>query len=240
MTPEYVHSLPEWRSWIQDPDDFHVESSLLILAGKTVPEARAHANRGLGHSWVSPAAFYAVEYIRERGDRVTFYCCHPGLRQGVVVGNEKEIRHSAKEVLASLAYQILEWHPKALRKKMAQIEAVLARPEWRSATAESERTTLKTAFDLLKEVLSGFQEAGARPVHLILDRVDLVEDCDLRCFMEELVDLVRDENLLVKVFVVIDTARQGWHPPDLDEERKVLFRKDLNQRKAPRPGLSWP
>lgn len=193
-----------------------------------------------------------MRYIREHGGRAAFYCCHPGVRQGVGRGNEKESRHSAKEVLASLAYQVLEWQPKVLRKKMAQVEAVLARPEWRTArenedddkykseTAESERATLKAGFDLLKEVLGGMQEAGLGLVHLVLDRVDLVEDCGLRYFMEGLVELVRDETLLVRVFVVMGTACQVWRPQDLEEERRVMFRDDLNQRKVPRPGLSWP
>jgi hypothetical protein len=99
---------------------------------------------------------------------------------------------------------------------------------------------LKAGFDLLKEVLIGFREAGFGLVHLVLDRVDLVEDCTLRYFMEGFVDLIRDETLLLKVLVVMDTARQIWRPQDLEEEGRVMFMENLNQRKVPRPGLSWP
>jgi len=248
MTPEYQRSLTTYNTWITAD-----ASSLLLLSGKTQPEARTSI--GYTHSWLSPAAFYVVESMRKEGKKVAFYGCHPGVRPDGF--------HDGREVVSSLAFQVLEWWPKLLRKRMAQFQSLVGSKAWKGLGDQErdgdrqsvQNNALKAWFTLLREVLVALREDGdfgkdvqagiamkaikdARDskdnkdstVYLVVDRVDLVE-CPPRHFIRELVDLIKDERCLVKVLVVMDTARGTLDTEDLEGKEKVLLVLDLDQKR---------
>lgn len=240
MTPDFLDSLPAYTAWSQPLTP--PTSALLVLAGRTAPEARQ--SRGFTHSWLSPATLQVVEMVRGAGGRAAFYSCHPGVRADVatVVGEEVG-SHTGRDIIASLAYQLLEARPKALRRTMAQLQAIVRHPEWLRGEAgdrdgdedgdgrrrEKDKAAVHTWFLLLREVLAEMRDDGV--VYLVLDRVDLVEGCTVRYFMEELVGLVRDEKYLVKILAVMSTARGLWDAEDMQETGKVMVLQDLDQKK---------
>jgi hypothetical protein len=234
MTPDTLHSLPAYTSWSTTNP---ATSSLLVLGGKTAPGART--SPGYTHSWLSPAALHVVESIRSNGGRAAFYCCHPGTRAD-------ESSHTGRDVVVSLAYQVLEWEPKVLRRKMAQLRAVMRSEGWRGGEGEDirwdgnrreiEKAAVKAWFLLLREVLA--EVSGDGTVYLVVDRVDLVEGCAVRYFMEGLVDLVQDEKCLVKILVVMNTARGVWDADGMEEEGKAMVLQDLDQKRVGLAGMS--
>lgn len=227
------------------------DSSVLLLAGNTNRNARA--GRGYTHSWLSPATFYAVKILREKGERVAYYCCHPGVRTD---DNDLDI-YLAKDLLVRLAYQLLESQPKALRGKMAQFQTLVNQPAWRELDGkkkhmldsgydlneadykqrEKERTALSAWFSLLRGILEELQEEGT--TYLIIDRLDLVE-CKVSYFVEELVAMIKDEKILVKVLTVIDTVEGEWELDLEVKDSRIFAMQGLNQKRAGTGGHTFP
>ena len=154
MSPKLLNDSPHYQKWLG-----HTESCLLFLGGHTQLEGRN--GRGYTHSWLSPVTSYVTEDMRNHGQKVVYYCCHPG--------NSAE-RHQGKDVIFSIAYQMLEWKPEILRWKYQQFKTI-ARSKARYAERETEVVT--TCFQVLREVLVEMKDLGM--VFIVLDRVD---QCD--------------------------------------------------------------
>lgn len=240
MTRPLLESLPSHKSWSSS-----LESSVLLLAGETQPNARA--GRGYTHSWLSPATLFAVDILREKDERGAYYCCHPGVR---TEDNDLDT-YLAKDLLVNLSYKLLESQPKVLRRKMAQLQSIITQPAWSLLDTpklenrkletwelkERQRTALASWFSLLQGILEELKvedEVGGKGekfTYLIIDRMDLVE-MKVSYFMDELKKLVRDERVRVKVLAVLDTVRGEWDE-DLDVvDDRVLVLQGLDQKPA--------
>jgi hypothetical protein len=232
MTRELLESISAYKSWSSKDD-----SSVLLLAGETNTNARA--GRGYTHSWLSPATLFAVDILREKGARVVYYCCHPGVRTD---DNDLDI-HLAKDMLIKLAFQLLESQPKVLRRKMAQLQSIVAKSAWSILDTkkngnqkyesyelrERQRAALSSWFSLLREILEALREEGC--TYLIIDRLDFVE-VRVSYFMDELVALVKNEGCLVKVMAVVDMVRGEWDEDLNVRDRRVLVVQGLDQKPA--------
>ena len=160
MTRPLLESLPAYKSWIASQS-----SSVLLLAGETNTNARA--GRGYTHSWLSPATLFAVDILREKGERGAYYCCHPGVRTD---DNDLDI-HLAKDLLIKLSYKLLESQPKVLRRKLAQLQSIVSTPAWALLDTKSTQnrrleswelrdrqlSALASWFSLLREILQSLK-----------------------------------------------------------------------------------
>ncbi len=237
MTRPLLESLPSYNSWFN-----LTESSVLLLAGETNTNARA--GRGYTHSWLSPAALFAVDILREQDKRGAYYCCHPGVRTD---DNDLDT-YLAKDLLIKLSYKLLESQPRILRRKLAQLQSIVSQPAWALLDTpkltmrkleswelhERQRIALASWFSLLREILEELkvedQEVGREEfTYLIIDRVDLVE-MRVNYFMEELKKLVRDDGLRVKVLAVLDTVRGEWDEDLGVVDERILVVQGLDQK----------
>ncbi|EED20798.1 hypothetical protein TSTA_039920 [Talaromyces stipitatus ATCC 10500] len=257
MTSSHLSSLPCFAAWTASQT-----SCLLLLGGKTRPEARS--NIGYTHSWLSPATIDVATRMKDRGARVAFYGCHAGVRA------DADGAHGARQMVSALLGQVVEWHPQVLRTRMVQWERLVDGKEWkgkkeledmereRERERESESEQLRTWFNLLKEALSalredyghtyGNMEEEKKKVKEIgnvpqaksdMDKVvylvlDRIDlvQCSMNYFIKELVGLVRDEGCLIKVFVVMDTGRWVWDTDSFKGEERVIAMPDLDQKRV--------
>jgi hypothetical protein len=236
MTRTLLESLPTYKSWFASS-----ESSVLLLAGETNTNARA--GRGYTHSWLSPATLFAVDILRENDERGAYYCCHPGARTD---DNDLDT-YLAKDLLIKLSYKLLESQPKVLRRKMAQLQSIVTQPFWTLLDPqklenrrleswelkERQRSALASWFSLLREILEELKEENGEGkfTYLIIDRMDLVE-MKVSYFMDELVKLVRNENVRVKILAVLDTVRGEWDEDLSVVDARVLVAQGLDQKPA--------
>lgn len=236
MTRTLLESLPAYKSWFASS-----ESSVLLLAGETNTNARA--GRGYTHSWLSPATLFAVDILRENDERGAYYCCHPGARTD---DNDLDT-YLAKDLLIKLSYKLLESQPKVLRRKMAQLQSIVTQPFWTLLDPqklenrrleswelkERQRSALASWFSLLREILEELKEENGEGkfTYLIIDRMDLVE-MKVSYFMDELVKLVRNENVRVKILAVLDTVRGEWDEDLSVVDARVLVVQGLDQKPA--------
>jgi hypothetical protein len=97
-----------------------------------------------------------------------------------------------------------------------------------------QRTALAFWFSLLREVLlelkvyDAGQDGKDKFTYLVIDRMDLVE-LRVSDFVDELVKLVRDEKVRVKVFAVMDSVRGEWDE-DVCVDERVLAVQGLDQK----------
>jgi hypothetical protein len=237
MNPPLLLSLPSYQSWYSS-----TSSSLLLLAGETNINARA--GRGYTHSWLSPAPLIVVDILRENGERGAYYGAHPGVRTD---DNDLDT-FLAKDMLVKLSYSLLKSQPSILRRKRAQLKSIVKRSAFSLLDAKSlenrkleswemrdrQRNALACWFSLLREVLlelkvyDAGQDGKDKFTYLVIDRMDLVE-LRVRDFVDELVKLVRDEEVRVKVFVVMDSVRGEWDE-DLCVDERVLAVQGLDQK----------
>jgi hypothetical protein len=257
MTRPLLLSLPPYQTWSTS-----LTSSLLLLTGETNTNARA--GRGYTHSWLSPAALFCVDILREKGERGAYYCAHPGVRT-----DDHDVETQiAKDMLIKLSYKLLESQPKILRRKLAQLQSIVTTPAFSLLDSKSlenrkleswelrerQRSALACWFSLLKGILEELRiydeghDEKDKFTYLIIDRLDLVE-VKVSYFMEELEKLVKEEGVKVKVLAVMDTVRGEWDSDlDLDirgsdrdgEERKVLVVRGLDQKPAGTFGHTFP
>jgi hypothetical protein len=200
---------------------------MLVLSGLTAPKARAQPTT---HSWLSPAAIFTVEDIRQTGGHVAFYCCHTISR-----ANDDEDYHF-REVVASLVYQILYQNPRILKEKGAHLESLLSRPEWLFDVAAddstyahaSEKMAMNVWLEPLKEVL--VEASKDAIMYIVLDRIELVRGCALKRVMAGLSDLVHEQKVSAKMFIIIDAAGAKWDGSEVAFDDKVMILEDLDQR----------
>jgi hypothetical protein len=244
MTRTLLESIPKYKDWIATS-----ESSVLLLAGETNTNARA--GRGYTHSWLSPATLFAVEILRENDERGAYYCCHPGVRTD---DNDLDT-YLAKDLLIKLSYKLLESQPKVLRRKMAQLQSIVTQPAWSLLDPqklenrrleswelkERQRSALASWFTLLREILEGLkaEDDEGKFTYLIIDRMDLVE-MKVSYFMDELVKLVRNDSVRVKVLAVLDTVRGEWDEDLSVVDERVLVMQGLDQKPAGTFGHTFP
>jgi len=213
MSPTLLRTSEAYNKW-QDA----VGSCLLVLSGRTVPDART--SRGYTHSWLSPAPTHIAEELRKDGRLVAYYSCHPGVRAE---------EHTGKEIMSTIAYQILEWKPDILRRKDQQFRSILQSEIW--SNPANEKAAVDLVFQFLREVLLQITALGT--VFLVLDRVDLCS-WKLHHVMAALVDLVGSESCAVKIVVVLDTAREEWDVDHVEESAldRVMVHQAWDQRRS--------
>ena len=212
MSPSLLSTSASYNQWEESAD-----ACFLILSGKTPSEGRN--SRGYTHSWLSPAAIHVTEKERGENRRVAFYSCHP---------NALADRHSGREIISSIIFQMLEWKPDVLRHKFQQFQSMVQSDAWRER--ENENTVLHVMFQLLRQVILEVHDLGR--IYIVIDRIDLYSG-NLRKMMNELVELVTDQSHVVKVMAVLDPARGYWDPSETIEEgalSRVFFHQDWNQR----------
>jgi hypothetical protein len=238
MNPSLLHSLPSYQSWYSS-----TSSSLLLLAGETNINARA--GRGYTHSWLSPAPLIVVDILRENGERGAYYCAHPGVRTDDNVLDTL----LAKDMLVKLSYSLLKSQPSILRRKGAQLHSIVNKSAFSVLDAKSlenrkleswemrdrQRNALACWFSLLREVLlelnvfDAGQDGKDKFTYLVIDRMDLVE-LRVSDFVDELVKLVRDEKVRIKVFAVMDTVRGECDEDLCVVDERVLAVPGLDQK----------
>jgi hypothetical protein len=224
MTRAYLQTFESWKIWNDSK-----ESTMLVLSGTTTPKARTQPSTR--HSWLSPAAIYTVEDIRQNGGYVAFYCCHT-----ISHANQDE-DHYFREVIAGLVYQILYQNPRILKEKGAQLQSLLSRPQWlvNGATVDDstyavagEKIAVNVWLEPLEEVL--VEASKDAVVHIVLDRIELARGCALKRIMTGLSDLVHKPEVLVKMFIIIDAAGAKWDASEVALDSEVMILEDLDQR----------
>ena len=212
MSFEVLESSKYYQDWLSC-----TQSCLLFLSGVTELEGRNA--RGYTHSWLSPAATCITKEMRNQGQKVAYYCCHPDVSAE---------RHASKDVIATMVYQILEWKPKLLRHKYQQFQKIVQREEWQVG---DNRKVVEDLFQMMHEVLGEVKDFGT--IFIVLDRVDLC-DWELGRGMSELVKLVLDDLMKVKIMVVHNpTFGKMWDTDEVDEKApgRVMVHQEWNQRR---------
>lgn len=135
-----------------------------------------------------------------------------------------------------------------MRRKFVQLRSIVNSPAFSLLDSKSlenrkldswemrerQRNALACWFSLLREVLLGLkvydegQDGKDKFTFLVIDRMDLV-GMKVSYFMDELVKLVRDEGVKVKVFAVMDTVRGWWDEDSYLINERVLVVQGLNQ-----------
>ena len=209
MTPTLLSGSSAYQNW-----QAATHSALLLLSGSTAPDGRN--SRGLTHSWLSSATTYVVEEVRERGELVAYYSCHPGLRAEP---------HEGRDIIAGLVYQMLERKPEVLRRKEQQFRTMVRSEAWRNHEGES--VTVEITFQLLREVLFELKELGT--IYIVVDRIDLAS-WKFHRIMSAFVELVQDESSAhVKIMA---TAARYWDDEGVEESarQRVMTQQGWDQR----------
>ena len=79
------------------------------------------------------------------------------------------------------------------------------------------------------KVYDAGQDGKDKFTYLVIDRMDLVE-LRVSDFVDELVKLVRDEEVRIKVFAVMDTVRGEWDEDLCVIDNRVLAVQRLDQK----------
>ena len=103
-------------------------------------------------------------------------------------------------VLSSLIFQVLEAQTAVLRDGSwyQELLSKVSDPTWQASSAQS-------AFEVLQQLLNSLPE-----VYLLLDRIDRIKGNASR-FLESLGELVKNHKMVLKIFLVASSNRQG-HP----------------------------
>jgi hypothetical protein len=172
-----------YRKWLD-----HEQSSLFFVSGSTAYEGRNFS--GCTHCWLSPAAIYIAESLRDQQQKVAFFSCHPGL----------ERQHIKSEtVLSCLVSQLLRWRPSMLRTKEAIFRNILENKHNHSHE--------HVHVDLLHAVL--LELAGLETIYLVLDRPDMCVGTRIDKLVNELarlITLLKSTDFRVKIAVVAETS----------------------------------
>ncbi|MCJ1252165.1 hypothetical protein MMC30_009404 [Trapelia coarctata] len=219
MSPELLNTSEEYRKW-----QSITQSCLLVLSGRTVIEGRN--SHGLTHSWLSPATIHVAEEAAIDGKKVAYYCFHPDNRADI---------DPKKDFLSTLICQILEWKPSILRRKNQHFLSVVSSKEW--GDRETHKTALAVRFSLLREVLVEMKDLGS--ITMVLDRIELC-NWKLLVLMHALVGFVAsltvDDCCVVKIMVVLDTAKEYWDAESLEEkdaDRVMLYQRWDQEQMSP-------
>ena len=198
MTSDLLSTSSAYQKWRDC-----TTSCLLYLSGMTKAESRNLG--GSSHSWLSPSTTFVTEQERRQGRKVAFYSCHPDIQGS---------RHSGKDIMSTLIYQVCEWYPNILRCKAEEIHAIEEHEMWQRQT--DERILIKTMFQLLRIVLSEIKDVG--PVFLILDRVDLCDWCDwgFERLLTAFANLTVEKLCNIKIFITA-TSGNDWNTDSLEE-----------------------
>lgn len=208
MSPELLSTSEAYQKWRDS-----AQSSLLLLSGRTASEGRN--SRGDTHSWLSPTTTYVAEEMREQGQPVAYYCCHPDIRAET---------HPGKDIISTVIYQMLEWKPDILRRRYQQFRSMVQSQEWQNR--EDESASMEVMFRLVREILHEIKDLGT--IFVVLDRVDLCS-WKLHHVLKALVALVLDESLHLKIMA---TARDYWDIEGVEETApgRVVVQQDWDQR----------
>ncbi|TVY81584.1 hypothetical protein LSUE1_G003620 [Lachnellula suecica] len=214
MSPEMLQSSDPYQKWITS-----TISSMLFLSGRTAIEGRHYT--GWGQSWLSPAAIYIAEDLAWRKAHLAFFSCYPGLESRSIC---------AKQIISSVAVQILKQHPQVLRENAVQLHTLALSDPFRN---DSERKAQnQAATKLLRDVLTPVRDLGT--TYIILDRLDKCQG-KFNILMDELVKLVGDPSCDFKLVIIAETSLGGgeWHPEQLPDDSYSLDRvftcQDWNQ-----------
>ena len=191
------------------------KSSMLVLSGHN--GSKVHSQ----NSWLSPIVVETIQLLMKEEQVVAYQFCRS--------------TGSARAALSSLICQLLERDRGLLRR--CTVLTVLENSFNRSQAIEDDQQDLEDAqVTTLKSALVAVVDASSEPVHIVLDRPELLgEENDAESIMDamlEIVKQVRPEQL--KVLMCIDMGRwkvEKWiKRPSNKSEALSYIRRDQNPR----------
>ncbi|KAJ5730550.1 uncharacterized protein N7483_005058 [Penicillium malachiteum] len=168
-------------------------SSLFVISGRTKPESHDGHNTC---SWLSMASIDVAEKLRADGSFTLFYSCHPKLRADDIIPFQAP--------LSMLIYQALTHRPELLRYENQHLQSLIR--QWQKESHDREKLTLM--IKTLRECLASATVNPQKPMYIILDRMDLCDGTKAlkRHFLRQLLSLVTDDSLNLKLMLVLDST----------------------------------
>ncbi len=163
MTPEVLENEDCYQQWNTNPI-----TKLLLIGGTTISESRSYRS---GYSWLSPVATDMASALREDGEQVAFFTCHPENWT-----DSDESRASLPEVIAGMLFQIAEYDPPMLRDKFFRHSNVNLLDVWRTQEDVDEMV------DFARRMIR--IASTKRRIYIIIDRLDYCDTSPmnvLRC-----------------------------------------------------------
>lgn len=199
LTPRLYNSFSRMTLDLLEQDEMYNQwistshSALFLVSGRTKPESRDGHNTC---SWLSNAGVNVAEKLQADGNFTLFYSCHPNLRADDFVPWQAP--------LSALIYQALTHRPEVLRYDNQRLQSLV--DQWQKESCEQKK--LSMMIQTLRKCLANATVGPQKPMYIVLDRADICDGSKAlkRHFLKELVGLVSDNSLCVKVILVLDST----------------------------------
>lgn len=185
ITLEELEKQSQYISWKESP-----KSSLLVLSGYNF----STYNKGYGLCWLSPAALQVAAAFSS--NPIAFYTARSGTRSP---------KRSARGALSSTLLQLLNADRELCADRYEYVKREVS-------DAQGQSLTISACAECLTNVISA---SGRTPIYILLDRVELFYDIEIKDFLFELRDIVRQATKTVKILVIADSLE--WK----DEENRA-------------------